>query len=151
MEIINYNTKKISVAIPNGKRADLPVTSFLLIRANVDGKDIVRPYTPTSLEGESLESFDLLIKKYDNGALTPHLFSLKPGDKISVKGPIEKYPLEDRLDSREDRISHICMIAGGTGITPMLQIIKHVLSLEYREAPCSLRLIFANQSERIYY
>jgi cytochrome-b5 reductase len=108
----------------------------------------VRPYTPTTLESESEHSFQLVIKKYDTGALTPYLFGLKAGDKISIKGPIEKYPLAAKMLSKEDEFSHICMIAGGTGITPMLQIIKECLSKPYSEAPVVLRLIFANQSEK---
>jgi cytochrome-b5 reductase len=32
-----------------------------------------------------------MIKKYDDGKLTPFIFSLKNGDKLAMKGPIRKW------------------------------------------------------------
>ena len=32
-----------------------------------------------------------MIKKYDDGKLTPFIFSLKNGDKLLMKGPIRKW------------------------------------------------------------
>lgn len=32
-----------------------------------------------------------MIKKYDDGKLTPFIFSLKKGDKLAMKGPIRKW------------------------------------------------------------
>ena len=40
------------------------------------------------------------------------------------------------------------MIAGGTGITPMLQVIREILSNP--EDKTEISLIFANQSEQVF-
>ena len=56
------------------------------------GKPVVRPYTPVSppdLEGE----LHLLVKKYETGKASKYFHEgLKPGDTLSLKGPIPKFP-----------------------------------------------------------
>ncbi|RZC53698.1 hypothetical protein C5167_012541, partial [Papaver somniferum] len=62
-------------------------------------------YTPIS-DPESKGYFDLLVKIYPEGKMSRHLANLRPGDVLEVKGP---------------------KIAGGTGITPILQVIDAIL------------------------
>ncbi|GFY99771.1 FAD/NAD(P)-binding oxidoreductase [Actinidia rufa] len=81
---------------------------------------IVFRYTPIS-DPDSKGYFDLLIKVYPEGKMSQHFASLKPGDVVDVKGPIEKLRYTPNMKK------HIGMIAGGTGITPMLQIIDAIL------------------------
>lgn len=47
---------------------------------------------------------------YFQGKLTPYIHSLKPGDKISVKGPIVKRPWKN------NEFEEVAMIAGGSGM-----------------------------------
>jgi cytochrome-b5 reductase len=118
----------------------MPTTSFVLTRLAQDGKDaVVRPYTPTNTD-DAKGYFDLLVKKYDAGAMSAHIHSLKPGDTLDVKGPIVKYPLAPNQHQK------IAMIAGGTGITPMLQILNKLLGSP--EDKTQLTLIFGNVSEK---
>lgn len=86
--------------------------------------------------------------------MTQHLESLKIGDTVLMKGP--KGHLE-YLGRGEFTIAHkrnnvvsykkrrIGMVAGGTGITPMLQVIRAILKdpEDYTE----LWLMFGNQTE----
>lgn len=64
---------------------------------------------------------------------------LKLGEKIRVKGPKGQFVYNPSL-SRE-----IGMIAGGTGITPMLQIIRAALKNPFDRT--KLSLIYANVNE----
>ncbi len=57
-----------------------------------------------------------MIKKYPNGPMSTHFHELKPGDTIDIKGPLKKLQIEPNMKKK------IGMIAGGTGITPMLQV-----------------------------
>lgn len=50
--------------------------------------------------------------------MSQHMDHLKIGDTIEVKGPKGKFHYEPNMKA------HIGMLAGGTGITPMLQIIN---------------------------
>jgi cytochrome-b5 reductase len=61
---------------------------------------------------------------------------LKIGDKIRVKGPKGQFKYHPTL------ASELGMIAGGTGITPMLQIIR--AALKNPQDPTKLSLIYAN-------
>ncbi|PNX73520.1 NADH cytochrome b5 reductase, partial [Trifolium pratense] len=78
------------------KKLGLDVASCIVTRAplgqDAEGKPkyVVRPYTPIS-DPESKGYFDLLIKVYPEGKMSQHFASLKPGDVVEVKGPIEKF------------------------------------------------------------
>ena len=74
-----------------------------------------------------------------DGPMSNHIFSLKPGDTLEFKGPIPKIPIE------ANKWTHVGMIAGGTGITPMLQVIHRLLSDPTDKT--KLTLLFGNITE----
>ena len=119
----------------------LTVASCIVAKADIEGKAVVRPYTPVSLNGQR-GYVELLIKSYPKpgGVMSRHIQSLRPGvDSLEMKGPFKK------IEYRSNMKKKIGMIAGGTGVTPMLQIIREVLSNP--EDRTELSLIFANVSE----
>lgn len=65
---------------------------------------------------------DFIIKSYPTGKASKALGTLKEGDSIEVKGPYSKYAYEPNM------WSHVGLIGGGTGITPMYQLIREVLA-----------------------
>ena len=71
--------------------------------------------------------------------MSTHLHSMEPDQRLSMKGPIPKYPLS------ENQHKHIGLIAGGTGITPMWQLIHHVFANPNDQT--QITLVFANQTE----
>jgi cytochrome-b5 reductase len=73
---------------------------------------------------------------YEKGNISRHVSLLKIGDKLKIKGPKGKFVYTPDL-SRE-----LGMIAGGTGITPMLQIIRAALKNPADKTKISL--IYAN-------
>ncbi|GMP60078.1 hypothetical protein CsSME_00023093 [Camellia sinensis var. sinensis] len=121
----------------------LDVASCIITRAplgqDAEGKTkyVIRPYTPIS-DPDSKGYFDLLIKVYPDGKMSQHFASLKPGDVVEVKGPIEKLRYSPNMKK------HIGMIAGGTGITPMLQVIEAIL--KNPEDNTQISLLYANVS-----
>ena len=56
-----------------------------------NGKPIIRPYTPISPSDKEGE-FMFMIKRYEEGKMSQHIHSLKPGESLSIKGPIMKIP-----------------------------------------------------------
>ena len=82
---------------------------------------------------------DLLVKVYPNGPMSEHIHSMKPGQLLSFKGPIPKYPWST------NKHSHIALIAGGTGITPMYQLIRKIFNDPNDNTKVSL--IFGNVAE----
>lgn len=120
----------------------LPIGQHISIGALLpqpDGthKEIVRSYTPISGDHQP-GFFDLLIKSYPQGNITQHLDKLSLGQTIRVRGP------KGAFKYRPNMVRHIGMIAGGTGITPMLQIIYAVKRGRASGDRTEIDLIFAN-------
>ncbi|OXV07532.1 hypothetical protein Egran_04701 [Elaphomyces granulatus] len=120
----------------------LPIGQHISLAATIAGqpKEVVRSYTPISSDNEA-GYFDLLIKSYPQGNISKHLASLQVGQTMKVKGPKGAMVYQPNMCRR------IGMIAGGTGITPMLQIIKAIIRGRPRNGgndTTQVDLIFAN-------
>jgi cytochrome-b5 reductase len=136
---INHNTRLYRFALPNPDDVlGLPIGQHLSLKAIVDGKEIYRSYTPVSSDDE-LGYFDLLIKVYEKGAMSQYIDKLKIGDDLDVRGP------KGLFVYRANMLRAIGMIAGGTGITPMLQVIRAVV--KNPDDKTEVHLIFANVAE----
>ena len=82
-----------------------------------------------------------MIKEYKDGKLSPYISSLEPGKgQLLFKGPIQKHKYAPNTFDRG-----LC-IAGGSGVTPMWQLISHSLSVP--EDKTKWTLIFSNVSEK---
>ncbi|KAK7328378.1 hypothetical protein VNO77_22483 [Canavalia gladiata] len=140
---VSHNTQLFRFSFDPTKKLGLDVASCIITRAplgpDAEGKPkyVIRPYTPIS-DPDSKGYFDLLIKVYPEGKMSQHFASLKPGDVVEVKGPIEKLRYTPNMKK------HIGMIAGGTGITPMLQVIEAVL--KNPDDKTQISLLYANVS-----
>ena len=103
----------------------LPIGQHISVAAILDQpdgqpKEVVRSYTPISSD-ENHGYFDLLIKSYPTGNISKHLALMKVGQALKVKGP------KGAMVYTPNLVRRFGMIAGGTGITPMLQIIRAVI------------------------
>jgi cytochrome-b5 reductase len=95
----------------------------------------VRSYTPTSSD-KDLGHFNLLIKSYPTGNISKYIANLKIGQTIRVRGPKGQFVYTPNM------VRAFAMIAGGTGITPMLQIVRAIT--DNPEDKTEVDLIFAN-------
>jgi len=141
VETINHNTKRVRFALPEEDMVSgLHIASAILTKFKPSDaeKPVLRPYTPISDE-DAKGYVDLLVKQYPNGPMSTHIHSLKPGDKLDVKGPLPKYPWT------ANKHEHIGLIAGGTGITPMYQLIRAIFNNP--EDKTKVTLVFGNVSE----
>ncbi|KAK9484253.1 hypothetical protein V1527DRAFT_520631 [Lipomyces starkeyi] len=137
--ILSHNTGIYRFGLPNSNdMLGLPIGQHVSIAASIDGKEIVRSYTPTSSDDDR-GYFDLLIKSYPTGNISKYVAGLQLGQTIRVRGP------KGNMVYRPGLVRAFGMIAGGTGITPMLQIIRAVL--KNPEDKTEISLIFANVAE----
>ncbi|KAJ8637645.1 hypothetical protein MRB53_011912 [Persea americana] len=140
---VSHNSQLFRFSFDPAAKLGLDIASCIITRAplgeDAEGKTkyVIRPYTPIS-DPDSKGYFDLLIKIYPEGKMSKHLEKLKPGDVLEVKGPIEK------LRYKPNMKKNIGMIAGGTGITPMLQIIEAIL--KNPDDNTQVSLLYANIS-----
>jgi cytochrome-b5 reductase len=141
VEIVNHNTKKFRFSFEDPEAVSgLNVASALLTKYQAPGMDkpIVRPYTPTSDEDER-GYLDLIVKKYPDGKMSTHMHDMEPGQRLQFKGPLPKYAWS------ENKHEHIALIAGGTGITPMYQLVRAIFSNPADTT--KVTLVFGNVSE----
>lgn len=124
VEDVSSNTKKFKFSFPEEDQVSgLQIASALLTKYKGPEmeKPVLRPYTPTSDEGQT-GYLELVVKKYPNGPMSSHLHDMAPGQRLDFKGPLPKYPWS------ENKHQHIALIAGGTGITPMYQLIRAIFN-----------------------
>lgn len=95
-----------------------------------DGEMVVRPYTPISTNADK-GTFDLLIRKYPNGKMSSFLADLKPSkeEESAVVG-FKHIPFNVKIQYPFGSPKTLVMIAGGTGITPMIQALHAILGDE---------------------
>lgn len=168
-EEINANTRRFrfGLATPTTDLG-LPVGQHIFIKANVDGKPVVRAYTPL---GHGPGYVDFVIKVYfpllprfpEGGKLTQFMDGMSLGDTLKFKGPLGEYIFNtDVLHPRtglpkpkdalltftknsdsKSTFNKLGLIAGGSGITPCLQVAHKLLKLPQ---DIEIWLLYANQT-----
>ena len=118
---VNHNSSIFRFELPAGtSELGLPVASCISTRYESGKKQdgtpsyVIRPYTPID---ETSSHFDLVVKEYRDGKMSKHIHALKVGDTLEIKGPNKK------TDYVPNEVKEIGMIAGGTGVAPMVQVI----------------------------
>ncbi|KAJ3577719.1 hypothetical protein NPX13_g2846 [Xylaria arbuscula] len=136
---IASNVYLLSFELPSEKTVlGLPVGQHVTIKADVNGKSVSRSYTPVS-NNTDLGCLKLVIRCYPDGQLTgQYLQKLELGDEVAFRGPKGAMRYKRGLTKR------ISMVAGGTGITPMYQLIRAIC--EDDEDTTQVSLIYANRS-----
>lgn len=163
-EVLSHDVAKFTFGLPAGHVLGLPTGQHVALRfKDADGKTHQRSYTPVT-DNSSVGEFSLVVKIYkanvhpkfpEGGKMSQHLDSLKIGDMMEIKGPkghMEyqtggKFTVKPLGKPKENRQSNqIIMLAGGTGITPMLQIL-HFIFRNPRVPNVKVNLLYANQSK----
>lgn len=137
---VSHNTKLFRFEIPSNKSLGLGIGRHISVRANINGNNVIRAYTPTSHPNQE-GYFDLLIKAYEMGKLTPYLHALSVGDSVEVRGPVGRFKYV------KNKVARMGLIAGGTGLTPCLQLVRCVLSEDYQDDKTSFVLLYQNRTE----
>ena len=132
-----HDTKTFCFSLPDDATLDMLPGDFLYVHATIDGKTVKRPYTPSSMPGAT-GYFGLTVKRYESGVVSKYLHEREPGDTVLMSGP---NPGGHWVDGMAKQVG---FVAGGTGITPMISIIRWILA---QSLPVELFLVFANKAE----
>lgn len=161
-EEISHDTRKFRFGLPTENHIlGLPVGQHIHLIETINEELVIRAYTPVTSDDDK-GYVDLVIKVYkknvhpkfpEGGKMSQHLESMKIGDKIAFRGPSGKlqYHANGKFQIKKLRkdppttviAAKVNMIAGGTGITPMLQLIRDVL--KHPEDKTIMSLLYANQ------
>jgi cytochrome-b5 reductase len=138
---LSKDTKLFRFEIPHGKPLGLPIGRHIALCVDIDGSNVIRSYTPTS-RPQQCGYFDLVIKTYEYGKISSYMHKLKPGASVKVRGPVGRFKYV------KNTYRTIGLVAGGTGLTPCLQIMKCILEgPEYTDDQTSFVLLYQNREE----
>jgi cytochrome-b5 reductase len=155
---VGCHTMLFRFGLPLNHALALPCGQHISIKGFNESKAmVVRQYTPTTNE-HTLGHFDVIIKIYPTGQMGNYLKNLPIGSFVELKGPngnirykgnglftIRRVNETTRTAAHVNySVKNVGMIAGGSGITPMLQIIQSV-SQDLNDST-KLSLIFGNRT-----
>lgn len=170
---LSLGTKDTPLGLPIGKHLKLfaPNPPDAIAKGTWNGREdkekgseIFRTYTPTP-STKTCGYVDLVIKIYrpgtftmpdgkevkweDGGKMSKYLDSKKVGDSLTVQGPVG---LHEYLGQGSFKVpgnvimsKQYGLLAGGAGITPMLQLVY--AALQDPKDTCTFSLIYANKTE----
>ena len=130
----------LAFVMPEELRADYEFEpgQYLTLRTNLDGEEVRRSYSICS--GPDDGELRIAVKKVDGGAFSSWAADeLKVGDQLDVMTPTGRFGV---AHAPGDARVHVGF-AAGSGITPILSIIKGVLS---REPNSRFFLFYGNRS-----
>lgn len=145
---VSWDTKifTFKLSFPEQKLG-LPTGQHLMLRLTdpVTREVIIRSYTPIS-EQDDEGKLDILIKVYfdtadrPGGKMTQALHHLPIGHFIDIKGPTGHFEYKglgrSLIHGDERRIKKFIMICGGSGVTPIFQVLRAVVREAGMDASC---------------
>ncbi|KMO14777.1 1,2-phenylacetyl-CoA epoxidase subunit PaaE [Methylobacterium platani] len=119
----------IAFAVPEEAREAFGFAcgQYLTLKATVEGEEVRRSYSICSGVGET--ELRVAIKRVEGGLFSGFANeTIAPGDEIEVMPPMGRFGVEIRPDEARTFVG----FAAGSGITPILSIIRTVLAAEPR-------------------
>lgn len=112
---------------------------YITIEADINGESVRRAYSICSANFET--HIRVGVKRVEGGKMSNYLVNtLKAGDKINVLAPEGRFILKPDADKSRDHY----FFAAGSGITPILSMIKSVLEDEPKS---TCYLLYGNRDE----
>ena len=139
IDVVNCHVSIFFLAFPDlNLKCGLLPGQHVIVQATSDDNSysLSRPYTPIS-DLTFVGGLDLLIKMYSEGRMSRLVREWRVGSKVKLRGPFGMF------DYKPNQVKHMSMLACGTGIAPMYQIMRHVLENEDDET--RLVLVYASR------
>jgi ring-1,2-phenylacetyl-CoA epoxidase subunit PaaE len=130
----------VSLQIPEELRLTFSYQSgqYITLKKTIEGEEIRRSYSLCSSPFE--KDFRVAIKQVDGGLFSTFAnHELKAGEHIEVMNPMGNFT----LSTAESNVKNYMAFAAGSGITPILSLIKSVM---FSEPQSKFTLIYGNQN-----
>ncbi len=139
-ELIQETEDAITIVFQQPERAITYLSGqFLTLIVSIKDKEVRRAYSLSS-SSHTEEDLAVTVKRVEGGLMSNYLpDTLKVGDTLKVMEPMGTFTTEHRPENKR----HVVMFAGGSGITPMMSIIK---SLLVKEPESIVSLVYANRN-----
>lgn len=141
-KIVRETPDAVSVHLvdANGAPIEFLPGQFFSFKFAIGGETLWRNYSLCSMPGEQ-GPVAVAVKRTASGKVSNYINrELKEGDLIEARGPSGRFVCEP--ETAADR--HHVLIAGGSGITPMMAILRSVLE---HEPLSKVTLIYGNRRE----
>jgi len=137
--MVNYTLKIINIKAetsdsltiafkqPGLKKIKYKAGQYLTLIFRINGRRYLRPYSLSSSPGVN-DTLDITVKRIPGGIVSNYIFdNIRVGDIIESIGPLGKFvlPEEDAPDLQD---KCIVLWGAGSGITPLISIIKYALN-----------------------
>lgn len=134
---VNKDTFLYTFKLPDNKSLGIKVGQHIIVKQIKNGKLCTRQYTPvTDIDKRGV--FEVLIKIYPNGKVTQVIKDWKVGDLVPWRGPFGHFLYTPNT------YKSVLMLAAGTGIAPMYQIVKSIVQNEEDET--AVKLYYASKT-----
>lgn len=167
-EELSHDTRRFTFGLPKDHILGLSTGQHLTLKyfdSEDGGKAVQRSYTPVT-DDTAVGHFSLCVKVYRplppkfprGGLMSQHLDDLKLGEVVLMKGPKGHVQWKERghfhvkplgKPGQDRKATQFVLIAGGTGITPMLQILHAIFrhpKTSQMNHKLSCKLLYANQT-----
>ncbi|MCZ6807800.1 MAG: ferredoxin--NADP reductase [Deltaproteobacteria bacterium] len=140
VDVVHETADAVSIYLTekDGSPIEFKPGQFLSVDVTVDGETLRRAYSLASacLPGVPVH---ITVKRIADGRVSSHLNdTIEPGDTLFVLGPSGNFTIEPRAVNER----HFVMLAGGSGITPIMSLLETVLHHEKRS---KVTLIYGNR------
>ncbi len=113
---------------------------FLTLLVPIEGKVERRCYSLNSAPKVD-KTISVTIKRVKDGKVSNHLFEhIRPGDTIKALSPMGSFVIDPDLKAQR----HIVLFGAGSGITPLMSILKTILQVESKSI---VSLFYGNRDE----
>lgn len=149
-EIVSWDTRIFTFKLQHEEQnLGLPTGQHLMIRIRdpVTRDAIIRSYTPISQTNKK-GYVDVLVKVYfdtkekKGGRMTQAMDAIPIGHSIDFKGPIGKFEYLGHgrcsINKSERFVKRFVMISGGSGITPIYQVLRAVVQNKEDPTHCTV-------------
>lgn len=131
------NAVSVSFDVPDSLKSEFKFKAgqYLDLKKNIKGNEVIRSYSIWKAPHEN--EWSVLVKQIDNGVFSTYVNeSLSIGDQIEVSNPEGNFSLKEE--------QNLVFIAAGSGITPVISMIKDVL---YNDKNKTVTLFYINKTK----
>ncbi|RKP10292.1 hypothetical protein THASP1DRAFT_27930 [Thamnocephalis sphaerospora] len=107
--------------VANAVSLGVAAGQHVLLRGQVDGRLVTKAFTPVTKLADT-GTFRLLIKAYKDHLMSRYVASLRVGDNLLLRGPVQSVGF---VELPADPTEHVWLFAAGSGITPMYQLLQY--------------------------
>jgi ring-1,2-phenylacetyl-CoA epoxidase subunit PaaE len=141
-KIVRETAEAITIHLrqPEKNRLNYEAGQFLTLIADIDGEETRRSYSLCS-SPQTDETLAVTVKRIPNGKMSNFLNDmLKEGQTLKISEPAGRFTLTP--NPRQAR--HVVLIGAGSGITPLMSMLKTLLT---QEPNSRATLIYGNRTE----